>query len=49
MAILHDEEYYRSRIPEPDLGAVQNFLQFVWNPERKQVLGRTGKEWGNSI
>ncbi|XP_029172766.1 sodium/potassium-transporting ATPase subunit beta-1-like [Nylanderia fulva] len=45
MAILHDEEYYRSRIPEPDLGALRNFVRFVWNPDRKQVLGRTGKEW----
>ncbi|KMQ90495.1 sodium potassium-transporting atpase subunit beta-1 [Lasius niger] len=45
MAILHDEEYYRNRIPEPDLGALQNFLRFVWNPDRRQVLGRSGKEW----
>ncbi|KAM0727193.1 Sodium/potassium-transporting ATPase subunit beta-1 [Formica fusca] len=45
MVILHDEEYYRSRIPEPDLGAFRNFLRFVWNPERRQILGRTGKEW----
>ncbi|XP_011701759.1 PREDICTED: sodium/potassium-transporting ATPase subunit beta-3-like isoform X4 [Wasmannia auropunctata] len=46
MVILHDEEYYRSRMPEPDLGALRNFLRLVWNPDRKQLLGRTGKEWG---
>ncbi|KYN41440.1 Sodium/potassium-transporting ATPase subunit beta-1, partial [Trachymyrmex septentrionalis] len=45
MVILHDDEYYRSRIPEPDLGAFHNFLRFVWFPERRQLLGRTGKEW----
>ncbi|XP_026827183.1 sodium/potassium-transporting ATPase subunit beta-1-like isoform X2 [Ooceraea biroi] len=45
MDILHDEEYYRSRIPEPDLGPVQNFMRFVWNPDRKTVLGRTAQEW----
>ncbi|XP_071635761.1 sodium/potassium-transporting ATPase subunit beta-1-like [Temnothorax longispinosus] len=45
MVIPHDDEYYQNRIPEPDLGALQNFLRFVWNPERKQLLGRSGKEW----
>jgi len=47
MVILHDDEYYRNRIPEPDLGAFRNFLRFVWNPDRRQLLGRSGKEWGN--
>ena len=45
--ILHDDEYYRSRIPEPDLGALKNFMRFVWNPDRRTLLGRSGKEWGN--
>ncbi|XP_011064278.1 PREDICTED: sodium/potassium-transporting ATPase subunit beta-1-like [Acromyrmex echinatior] len=45
MVILHDDEYYQNRIPEPDLGAFHNFLRFVWSPDRKQLLGRTGKEW----
>ncbi|XP_020297868.1 sodium/potassium-transporting ATPase subunit beta-1-like [Pseudomyrmex gracilis] len=45
MVILHDEEYYESRKPEPDLGPVRNFLRFVWNPQRRTLLGRKGKEW----
>ncbi|KAH0954393.1 hypothetical protein HN011_008595 [Eciton burchellii] len=44
--ILHDEAYYKSRVPEPDLGPLENFVRFIWNPDRKTVLGRTGKEWG---
>ncbi|XP_036145231.1 sodium/potassium-transporting ATPase subunit beta-1 isoform X2 [Monomorium pharaonis] len=45
MVILHDDEYYRNRVPEPDLGALRNFRRFVWNPDRRQLLGRSGKEW----
>ncbi|XP_014488527.1 PREDICTED: sodium/potassium-transporting ATPase subunit beta-1-like isoform X2 [Dinoponera quadriceps] len=45
MIIVHDEEYYRSRVPEPDLGPLKNFMRFVWNPDSKMLLGRTGKEW----
>jgi len=47
--ILHDEAYYKSRVPETDLGPLENFVRFIWNPERKTVLGRTGKEWGNYL
>ncbi|XP_076302143.1 sodium/potassium-transporting ATPase subunit beta-1-like [Lasioglossum baleicum] len=46
MVILHDEEYYRSRIPRPDLGPFGNFLRFIWDKERKAFLDRTAKEWG---
>ncbi|KOX71436.1 Sodium/potassium-transporting ATPase subunit beta [Melipona quadrifasciata] len=46
MVILHDEEYYRSRIPRPDLGPLRNFLRFVWDHDRKAFLDRTAKEWG---
>nr|XP_034182517.1 sodium/potassium-transporting ATPase subunit beta-1-like isoform X1 [Osmia lignaria]XP_034182518.1 sodium/potassium-transporting ATPase subunit beta-1-like isoform X1 [Osmia lignaria] len=46
MVILHDEEYYRSRVPQPDLGALKNFLRFVWNKEQKTLFDRTAKEWG---
>ncbi|CAD1473837.1 unnamed protein product, partial [Heterotrigona itama] len=46
MVILHDEEYYQSRIPQPDLGPLRNFLRFVWDNERKAFLDRTAKEWG---
>ncbi|KAL6264057.1 hypothetical protein P5V15_004136 [Pogonomyrmex californicus] len=45
MVILHDEEYYRRRVPEPDLGAFQNFIRFFWNPDTKEFLGRGWKEW----
>lgn len=47
MVILHDEDYYVSRIPQPDLGPLRNFLRFIWDQERKAFLGRTAKEWGN--
>lgn len=47
MVILHDEEYYRSRVPQPDLGPLKNFLRFVWNKERKTLFDRTAREWGN--
>lgn len=45
MIIAHDEEYYRRRVPEPDLGPLRNFLRFVWNGETKTLLGRSGTEW----
>ncbi|KZC04574.1 Sodium/potassium-transporting ATPase subunit beta-1 [Dufourea novaeangliae] len=45
MVILHDDKYYESRIPQPDLGAFGNILRFIWNKKRKAFLGRTGKEW----
>lgn len=47
MVILHDEEYYKSRIPQPDLGPLRNFLRFIWDNNRKAFLDRTAKEWGN--
>lgn len=47
MVILHDEAYYKSRIPQPDLGPFRNFLRFLWDKERKAFLDRTAKEWGN--
>lgn len=49
MVILHDEEYYKSRIPQPDLGPLRNFLRFIWDNNRKAFLDRTAKEWGNVI
>lgn len=49
MVILHDEEYYRSRIPRPDLGPLRNFLRFVWDHDRKAFLDRTAKEWGITV
>ncbi|XP_076386873.1 sodium/potassium-transporting ATPase subunit beta-1-like isoform X2 [Megachile rotundata] len=46
MVILHDEEYYKSRVPQPDLGPIGNFSRFIWNKERKTIFDRTAKEWG---
>ncbi|XP_076384778.1 sodium/potassium-transporting ATPase subunit beta-1-like [Megalopta genalis] len=45
MVILHDDRYYESRIPAPDLGTFKNFLRFIWNKDRKAFLDRTAKEW----
>ncbi|XP_076674471.1 sodium/potassium-transporting ATPase subunit beta-1-like isoform X2 [Andrena cerasifolii] len=44
--ILHDEAYYASRIPRPDLGPIRNFMRFIWDNERKALLDRTAREWG---
>ncbi|XP_043258550.1 sodium/potassium-transporting ATPase subunit beta-like [Colletes gigas] len=46
MVILHDDQYYESRKPRPDLGLLGNFSRFVWDNERKAFLDRTAKEWG---
>ncbi|KAK2575883.1 hypothetical protein KPH14_007253 [Odynerus spinipes] len=46
MIILHDDAYYESRRPQPDLGPYKNFLRFIWNGERKTLFDRTAKEWG---
>ena len=27
-------------------GTKEDFRQFLWNPEKREVLGRTGKRWG---
>ncbi|OXU23803.1 hypothetical protein TSAR_004511 [Trichomalopsis sarcophagae] len=45
--IKHDEEYYRQRKPQPDLGAINNFKRFLWHPERRAFLDRTAQEWGS--
>lgn len=45
--ILHDEAYYASRIPRPDLGPIRNFMRFIWDNERKAFFDRTAREWGN--
>lgn len=47
MVILHDENYYESRKPRPNLGPFRNFLRLVWDNERKAFLDRTAIEWGN--
>ncbi|XP_076656467.1 sodium/potassium-transporting ATPase subunit beta-1-like [Halictus rubicundus] len=45
MVILHDDLYYQSRQPKPDLGAFKNFLRFIWDNDRRAFLGRTAREW----
>ncbi|XP_017878696.1 sodium/potassium-transporting ATPase subunit beta-like [Ceratina calcarata] len=46
MVILHDDEYYRKRMPQPDLGPLRNFTRFIWNRDTKAFLDRTAAEWG---
>ncbi|XP_076233324.1 sodium/potassium-transporting ATPase subunit beta-1-like [Calliopsis andreniformis] len=46
MVILHDDAYYESRKPQPDLGPLRNFLRFIWDNDRKAFLDKTAKEWG---
>lgn len=36
------EEFYS---PPPKLGTGEQVLQFIWNPETKQFLGRTAGSW----
>ncbi|XP_043275715.1 sodium/potassium-transporting ATPase subunit beta-1-like [Venturia canescens] len=43
--IMHDEAYYRSRVPIKDLGPWKNFLRFIWDGERRAFLDRTAKDW----
>lgn len=49
MHIVHDDAYYESRIPQPDLGPLKNFLRFVWDSKTKTLLGRTAKEWSKHL
>jgi hypothetical protein len=44
--IKHDEIYYKERKPKPDLGFINNFKRFLWDPERKSLLGRNAEQWG---
>ncbi|XP_011502903.1 PREDICTED: sodium/potassium-transporting ATPase subunit beta-like [Ceratosolen solmsi marchali] len=43
--IKHDEMYYNERKPVPNLGVFKNFQRFLWNPEKKSLLGRNKEEW----
>ncbi|XP_034936761.1 sodium/potassium-transporting ATPase subunit beta-1-like [Chelonus insularis] len=43
--IIHDEEYYENRRPVKDLGAIRNFLRFIWDGEKRAFLDRTAKDW----
>ncbi|XP_058808801.1 sodium/potassium-transporting ATPase subunit beta-like [Phymastichus coffea] len=47
MLIKHDEEYYRQRKPQPDLGVIENFKRFLWDSQRRAFLDRTAQEWMN--
>ncbi|KAI4501862.1 hypothetical protein M0802_003197 [Mischocyttarus mexicanus] len=49
MIILHDEAYYKSRKPQPDLGRLGNLLRFIWNGEKKTFFDRTPREWGEVV
>lgn len=47
--IKNGEEYYRQRKPQPDLGAINNFKRFLWDPDRRAFLDRTAQEWGKHL
>lgn len=42
-----DENVYEFPYIKPEeLGCVDSLKKEIWNPETRQVLGRTGKSWG---
>jgi hypothetical protein len=42
-----DEDVYEFPYRKPEeLGWVEEWKKEIWNPETRQVLGRTGKSWG---
>jgi hypothetical protein len=42
---LEDVYEFPYRKPE-EVGWVESWKKEIWNPETRQVLGRTGKSWG---
>lgn len=42
-----DENVYEfPYIKPPELGWFESLKKEMWNPETRQVMGRTGKSWG---
>ena len=41
-----DDVYEFPYIKPEDLGWLENWKRELWNPDTRQVLGRTGKSWG---
>jgi hypothetical protein len=45
-----DDDIYEFPYIKPEkLGLVQSWKRELWNPETRQVLGRTGKSWGEFV
>jgi hypothetical protein len=44
-----DDVYEFPYIRPEELGLVESWKRELWNPETRQVLGRTGKSWGESL
>jgi hypothetical protein len=42
---LEDIYEFPYRKPE-EVGCAESWKREIWNPETRQVLGRTGKSWG---
>lgn len=49
MLISHDDAYYESRKPKPDLGTWRNLKRSVWNHEKRLFLDRSCEGWGKDI
>jgi len=42
-----DDDIYEFPYRKPEeLGWIESWKKEMWNPETRQVLGRTGKSWG---
>jgi hypothetical protein len=42
-----DDSIYEFPYKKPEeLGLVESWKKELWNPKTRQVLGRTGKSWG---
>jgi hypothetical protein len=44
-----DDIYEFPYIRPEKLGLVEGWKREIWNPNTRQVLGRTGKSWGESL
>jgi len=41
-----DDVYEFPYVKPEELGCVESWKKEIWNPKTRQVLGRTGKSWG---
>jgi hypothetical protein len=45
-----DDDIYEFPYIRPEkLGLAESLKREIWNPETRQVLGRTGKSWGECL
>jgi hypothetical protein len=45
----NDDIYEFPYIRPEKLGLVESWKREIWNPDTRQVLGRTGKSWGEFL